>query len=303
MSHRSRPFDDADLHSFVDGQMDLGRRASFVQALAGDPEMRARVESWKRQNEALTATFSLARSEPVPVRLMPTSLNRESRPESCAGTKPEAERAHSEPLAEVHRSPAIPGILAVAAGAFLTGLVCSYGAAGLGFGPSMFAGRHPIESALPTGNRALALRAYEAHQTYATDLNRPVEVPASDQAHLLKWIQHRLSMPIRIPDLGPQGWNLLGGRVLPGELGPAAFLIYGNGVERLGLYVARINTHQSDTFTVYDNGAGLASVAYWVDEPVGYALTTSRDSGWLDRNGAALYQSVRAQARDNASAF
>ena len=57
------------------------------------------------------------------------------------------------------------------------------------------------------------------------------------------------------------------------------------------------------SYSVYDNGAGLASVAYWVDEPVGYALTTSRDSGWLERNGAALYQSVRAQARDNASAF
>ena len=101
----------------------------------------------------------------------------------------------------------------------------------------------------------------------------------------------------------PQGWSLLGGRVLPGEVGPAAFLVYGNGVERLGLYIGRTNTHQSETYRVYDNGAGLASVAYWTDEPIGYALTTSRDSSWFNRNGAALYQSVRAQARDNASAF
>ena len=301
MKNGSQPFDEADLHSYVDGQMDLGRRASFIQALAADPAMRAKVEGWKRQNDALTATFGPVLAEQVPVRLLPTSVVRDSpraavldaRPEAAAGPQP-ADLGPSRPAS---------GVVAASICAFLAGAALSYGAALFGLGPGMYASKVSVESAIPLGRRALPLRAYEAHQTYVTDLKHPVEVPASDEAHLLKWIQHRLSMPIRIPDLRPQGWNLLGGRVLPGELGPAAFLIYGNGVERLGLYVARTNTAQSESYSVYDNGAGLASVAYWVDEPVGYALTTSRDSSWLERNGAALYQSVRAQARDNASAF
>ena len=298
MSHPAQPFEEADLHAFVDGQMDLGRRAAFIRALAADPEMRARVESWKRQNEAMATTFGSVLGEPVPLRLMPTSLNREQGGNSAAAKHPRGESsAHSD------RRSALAGTLAIAVGAFLAGALVSYGTGTFGFGPGMFSGKAPIESTMPAGRRALALRAYEAHQTYATDLNHPVEVPASDEAHLIKWIQHRLSIPIRIPDLRPQGWNLLGGRVLPGELGPAAFLLYGNGVERLGLYIARTNTHQSDAYTIYDNGAGLASVAYWTDEPVGYALTTSRDPSWLDRNGPALYRSVRTQARDNASAF
>ncbi len=73
-------------------------------------------------------------------------------------------------------------------------------------------------------------------------------------------------------------------------------------MERLGLYLARTNARQSDDVAVYDNGAGLASVAYWTDEPIGYALTTSRDAAWLNRSAPALVRSIKAQARDNASA-
>lgn len=304
MSQRPRPFDDADLHAYVDGQMDLARRTSFIQALAADPELRAKAEIWKRQNQALTNTFGPVLSEQVPVRLMPKSLvRRGGSPALVQGSKPASSPPSRASLDDGHAAHAPARTVAVAAGTFLLGVACSIGAGGFGWSLGVFASKPAIGSALQSDGRNLAIRAYEAHQTYVTDLNRPVEVPASDQVHLVKWIQHRLAMPIRIPSLSPQGWTLLGGRILPGEVGPAAFLVYGNGVERLGLYMGRTNMHQSDSYRVYDNGAGLASVAYWVDEPIGYALTTSRGSTWLSKNGQALYQSVRAQARDNASAF
>ncbi len=302
MKHGSQPFDEADLHSYVDGQMDLGRRANFIQALASDPAMRAKVEGWKRQNDALTATFGPVLGEQVPVRLLPTSVVRESPRVAVPDPRPDPAASPQTPDLRPPRGP--PSGIVAATDLCLSGRCrAQLRRSALRLRSEHVRQQGSVEFAIPLGRRALALRAYEAHETYVTDLKHPVEVPASDEAHLLKWIQHRLSMPIRIPDLRPQGWNLLGGRVLPGELGPAAFLIYGNGVERLGLTWREPIRRSPKSYNVYDNGAGLASVAYWVDEPVGYALTTSRDSGWLERNGAALYQSVRAQARDNASAF
>lgn len=299
MSPRSGTITEADLHAYVDGQMDLARRSAFMQALAENPQAHAKAEAWKRQNLALTATFGPVLAEQVPVRLMPTSLARVA---PSPHSKPLAVGSNRASLDEGPSSYVPRRTLAIAAAAFAFGMVFSIGAGGFGWSLGWFGSKPAVGSALPSEGRNLALRAYEAHQTYVTDLNRPVEVPASDQVHLVKWIQHRLSMPIRIPSLTPQGWTLLGGRILPGEVGPAAFLVYGNGVERLGLYMGRTNMQQSDGYRVYDNGAGLASVAYWVDEPIGYALTTSRDSAWLAKNGQALFQSVRAQARDNAAA-
>ncbi len=293
-----RPLAEADVHAFIDGQMDFDRRATFMQAMSADSDLRARVDGWRRQNDALTSTFGTVLAEAIPVRLMPTSLNKDWRGPSA---KPASDRGPVAAAATVRRrrlgSAAIGFIGVLAGGA----AIIAAGSAGLV--PLTLTAANPAPPAAPAGQRGLALRAYEAHQTYATDINHPFEVGAADELHLLKWVQHRLAIPVRIPDLRREGWTLLGGRVLPGDLGPAAFLLYGNGIDRLGFYMARTNLPQADGYTLYDNGAGVASVAYWVDEPVGYAITTSRDSAWLQRNGPALFKSIRTQAKDNASAL
>ena len=305
MGQPSYPADDPDLHAFVDGQMDLQRRAAFIRALSADPDARMRAEGWKRQNEALNATFGAILFEPVPVRLMPTSLSKDRRssrhPESKIPSGEDKGVLSQQVAAHRPVSRALAAGIAIAA--FLAGILVTCGAGTLGIGPNPLAGRYAAEAAPPIGRNALALRASEAHETYATDLNRPVEISAADEGHLVKWIQHRLSMPIRIPDLRNQGWTLLGGRVLPGQLGPAAFLVYGDGVERLGLYVARTNAARTDGYAIYDDGPDRPCVAYWVAEPVGFALTSGRGGSWFSRNAAALYQSVRTQLHDTASAF
>ncbi|HEX4767477.1 MAG TPA: anti-sigma factor [Lichenihabitans sp.] len=294
-----RPFAEADVHAFVDGQMDFDRRAAFMQAMSTDSDLQARVDGWRRQNDALTSTFGTVVAEPVPVRLMPTSLNRDWR---GASTKSAPSDQGTAPAAGTARRRRL-GPVAIAFAGFLAGGAATIAAGSAGLMPLTLTAAYPVPPAAVSNQRGLPLRAYEAHRTYATDLNHPVEVGAADEPHLLKWVQHRLAMPVRIPDLRREGWTLLGGRVLPGDLGPAAFLLYGNGIDRLGLYMARTNLPQADGYTLYDDGTGVASVAYWVDEPVGYAITTSRDSAWLQRNGPALFKSIRAQARDNASAL
>lgn len=293
-----RPFVEADVHAFVDGQMDLDRRAAFMQALSADPDLRAKVDGWRRQNEALTSAFGGVLNEPVPLRLVASNLNKDWR---SAVARPPAEAAPQgaiPPRSEPRRS----GRLAAATIlAFVSGAGAAILAGSWGLVPNSLVGSGQPVTVMPSGQRGIVARASEAHQTYATDLNHPVEVGAGDEPHLLKWIQHRLAMPIRIPDLHRDGWTLQGGRILPGDLGPAAFLLYGNGIDRLGLYIARTNAHQADGYAL-DGGTGGA-VAYWVDEPVGYAITTSRDKAWLQHNGPPLIKSIRTQASDNASAL
>lgn len=293
MSTPPRPFSEADAHAYADGQMDLERRAAFTLALAADPDAKAKVDAWRQQNSAITAAFGPILTEPVPPRLLPANLGRTAPPANPRGEPIRDAGAGWRPVL----SYATLGALAFAAGG-----LAMLGAGAAGILPPSAAASKLAAPAAPVPQRAFPIRAYEAHQTYVTDLNHAVEVNAADQAHLLKWMQHRMSMPVRIPDLRREGWTLLGGRILPGELGPAAFLIYVNGIDRMGLYISRTNAHGTDSPSLYDNGAGLVTVAYWIDEPVGYAITTSRDTTWLDRNDDALIKTIRAQAKDSASA-
>ncbi len=300
MSHPTLLFDSRDFHALIDGRLDPEHGPELSRRLAAEPETRERIEGWKRQNDALKRQFAGVVLEPVPVRLLPKSLARHTAP-GPSGNGARGRPASAQTHAAQGRRPTLDGIGAAVA-VFLCGAAAT-AALESGFFAHIGGGAKSADAVAAPAGRGIAARAAETHQTFATDLNRPVEIPASDEARLLKWIQHRLAMPIRIPDLRPQGWNLIGGRIVPGELGPAAFLVYGNGIERLGLYVARTDASAGDGVSFADAGSGPGSTASWVDEPFGYALTTSRNVAWLERNGVALYDSVRAQARDNASAF
>ena len=79
-------------------------------------------------------------------------------------------------------------------------------------------------------------RAAVAHAVYAPEVRHPVEVnvaqgSASEQRaqeeHLARWLGKRLDMPVKLYDLRPQGFELVGGRLLPlgteaGHIGFAA---------------------------------------------------------------------------------
>ena len=54
----------------------------------------------------------------------------------------------------------------------------------------------------------------------------PVEVDATQEAHLVQWLSKRLGHPLVVPDLTKAGFQLIGGRLLPSEGGPAAQFMY-----------------------------------------------------------------------------
>ena len=116
-----------------------------------------------------------------------------------------------------------------------------------------------------------------AHVVYSPEVRHPVEVDAAHADHLVAWLSKRLGTTLTAPDFSGQGFELLGGRLLPGDRGPVAQFMYQDAhAQRVTLYVRRGTG--SDTAFRHANENGV-EVFYWIDGDFGYAL-----SGQIDRN-------------------
>ena len=89
----------------------------------------------------------------------------------------------------------------------------------IGLALPMLKSTPPNAAALVT---PLPIRAARAHMVYSPEVRHPVEVEAKEQEHLVKWLSKRLDMQLRVPLLTGEGFELLGGRLLPGVDGPVA---------------------------------------------------------------------------------
>jgi len=131
-----------------------------------------------------------------------------------------------------------------------------------------------------------------AHAVYSPEVRHPVEVGADQEAHLVRWLSKRLGTSLKIPHLAAQGYALVGGRLLPGERGPAAQFMYQDiKGQRLTLYVRMSREARAPTafrFT-QENGVG---VFYWLDGRLGYALSGETDRGELLRVADAVYRQL-----------
>jgi len=118
-------------------------------------------------------------------------------------------------------------------------------------------------------------RAAVAHAVYSPEVRHPVEVAADQEQHLVTWLSKRLGVKVYAPKLEEAGLALVGGRLLPGENGPVAQLMYQsqNG-RRLTLYVRAETKQQRETAFRYarDNNVG---VFYWIDRDCSYALASA----------------------------
>jgi anti-sigma factor RsiW len=60
---------EADLHAYVDGQLDAARRAEVEAYLAAHPDAAAQVQEFRAQVQALHASYDSVMNEPIPLRL------------------------------------------------------------------------------------------------------------------------------------------------------------------------------------------------------------------------------------------
>jgi len=141
----------------------------------------------------------------------------------------------------------------------------------------------------------LPIRAARAHLVYSPEVRHPVEVDAKQQDHLVKWLSKRLDLPLKVPVLTQEGFELLGGRLLPGGEGPVAQFMYQDAAgKRLTLYVTPNKKAQQKLTSFQFAKEGNVSVFYWIDEDCGYALSGDIDKGTLAKVAALVYKQLES---------
>jgi len=164
-------------------------------------------------------------------------------------------------------------------------------AVGLGIGLSI-PWMRPTPQAAAIAITPLPVRAARAHLVYSPEVRHPVEVEAKEQDHLVKWLSKRLDLQLKVPVLSTEGFELLGGRLLPGTDGPVAQFMYQDPTgKRLTLYVTR--PHKGDEITAFRFAQeGRVSVFYWIDRDCGYALSGELDKPQLSRVATLVYRQL-----------
>ncbi|QPC93960.1 anti-sigma factor [Mesorhizobium sp. INR15] len=237
-----RDFSERDIHMALDGELPGDERVAYDAWLDANPEMKARSIRYTADRAALRAAFAGVLDEPVPARLQKVVLGE-------APFRVAASRSR--------------WWLAAAAAAMLA-------VGGLG---GYFAGIDRIGQEDPAEDQ-LAEQAIAAHVIYAAEKRHAVEVPASDKDHLQTWLSNRVGLKLVAPDLTANGFQLIGGRLLPAGDGKAAMLLYEDDKgERISLFVTAESTENArGTYASAQDGP---QAVYWLDKGYGCAVVGS----------------------------
>lgn len=236
---------EADLHAFADGQLPEAARARVEAYLVENPEEAAMVAGWQAQNAGIKSLFSgYEKSRDTDLRMV-------------------------APADTVSAWKTRSALAAAAVMLFALGAVSDR------FIPPLFQ-PPPLQLA---ESETLPKQAETAFLVYAGEVRHPVEVFANEEAHLATWLGKRLAIPdLKVPDLKPLGFHLVGGRLLPVDNRPGAMFMYEDqGGERLTVIVGRNKENRTTSFRFAS--AKDVETFYWIDGELGYAVTgeISRD--------------------------
>lgn len=240
-----------ELHAYVDGVLADPRRSEVEHLLESNEALAAKVSDYYSLNNMLHQRYDRVLGEPVP--------------------------PHLRLPARRQRAMNWPHYAGMAAALVL----------GIGIGTASNFGR---QSAPPmsgtTAERTVAADGSEwfarqsaiAHVMYAPEVQRPVEIGADRERELVQWLSSRLGTNMQPPVLTRTGFELMGGRLLPGDDGPVAqFMYHDASGERVTLCISRRKPPmQTTAFKLYRDGP--VNVFYWIDGDFGYAI-----SGGIDR--------------------
>ena len=269
------PVSEAELHGFVDGDIDRSRREAVEAFLAASPEDAARVETWRRQNETIRAAFA-------PVATGAWSLPRAPNAAGVvamgpgAGGQAEASGSHAWRARWFAR---LIG-LSFASGALLAASVAYLADRVNAPEPPSSEGPTPTEMNEPFVTRAMsALRAFEPPRAAAPSPNR--EGPGQDTA-----------API-LPNLPVEGLQLAGVRAMPGEQGQMSCLVYARpDAANIALCVEKaVDPGESAARTA---GNFPSAAIYWRQRGANYALVGALPEAGLRSLADAVHAQVEA---------
>jgi len=257
MTNIARPVGEDDLQAWVDGRL-TPERAKVVDAyLEAHPVERARLAQYRDQKRTLREALA-GEGGPIPARLQIVRLTASSR----------------------HRGQ--PRFVQLAAAIILLIL----GGAG---GWTAHEIRGALGGGVTTAATAMAEDAIAAHRTFAVEVLHPVEVTATQEEHLGNWLSNRLGRRLIIPNLDRFGLQLIGGRLLPSENGPAAQLMYNDAKgSRFTVYVRLGAPGETRIYLTHESvGASL-----WIDEGFGCVIVGPADRELLGRIGEMVYKEM-----------
>jgi anti-sigma factor RsiW len=242
---------ETDLHAWLDGELPQSRRAEVEAYVAAHPADGERLAAYRRNDLAIEQWFDPVLQEPTPARLT------------------------RHPAAS--RSPPILRYAAAVAWLAIGGLA----------GWQL----HDMQSAdKRMESPSWARRAAVAHVVYSPEVRHPVEVAGDQEDHLVAWLSKRLGTSLKIPRLDALGYGLVGGRLLPGEQGPAAQFMYQDGQgQRLTLYVRTDGNQNKETAFRFAQEGNVRQF-YWIDRNLGYVLSGEIAKDDLLRLANAVYQ-------------
>lgn len=269
------PVTEDEIHAMVDGQLSSDALAALQERLALDPQAQVTLELWKTQRDALRGLH-----EGVLAQALPSTLVRAA--QQTAASQQEMDQWWRW-------------------GGRAAGVMLAFGIGWIS-NTTWQAARPGHEATMATlvnstTTPEFAREASIAHAVFSPEVRHPVEVAAADQAHLVQWLSKRLGKQLKIPTLTAQGYELVGGRLLPGDLGARAQFMFQNSAGvRLTLYLGAVDKAVGSTvagetaFRFAQEGA--VPSFYWVDQGFGYALAGQVARQELMKLAETVYQQL-----------
>ena len=265
----SRPedFTDTDLSAWLDGELDAERRALLDARLREQPELAARARLWMADRDALRARLDPVLGEAVPAALLNMVWQHREHPRWAQA--------------------------AIAAGLLVAG-----GLIGAG-GMWQWQGQRLAEATAATLASSQAgtpagwvQRAALAHSVYVPEPRHPIEVKAQEE-HLSRWLTRRIDIPVKLFDLRDEGFELMGGRLLPDASGKSAQLMYESvdpttPKQRVTVYLRKPDAAAPTAFSYRQQGE--LGQFYWVEAGAGYALVGALPKERLLALAQAIYK-------------
>ena len=250
-----------DLHAYVDGYLAPNDVERVEAWLAENPEDAASIHAYQLQNSKIGQTFNQMLDEDIPNEMLEIVTAKKEKPATNS----------------------IPWLrLAASIVLLLVG------------GMSGWMLNEKTGSNAQGDQVAFVDQAVGAHHVFVSEVRHPVEVPASQEAHLVKWLSKRVGTQLSVPDLQDGGFQLVGGRLLADASLPAAQFMYeDNTGRRLTLYVRSSDEEVDTSFRfVKDDGA---TAFYWIDNKFAYAMVAPMDRSTLLPIANKVYQILSGQ--------
>ena len=254
MDHDPTLITDEDLSAWLDGALGPDEQARVEAWLHSHPDDAARVRLWEADRSLLRQHFAADVAAPVPPRLRELVLG--------------------------ERRPA-RSLVALAAAAAVAGIVV--GALGMHQWDRRQAVATQARAPVPWVERAAL-----AHAVYVPEPRHAVEVKAQEE-HLARWLTRRIDIPVKLFDLHAQGFELIGGRLLPDGTGKSAQLMYQDAQgRRVTVYLRKPEAGTPVAFRYEQQGE--LGLFYWIESGAGYALVGALPKATLLALAQAIYQ-------------